>query len=83
MSGRLTVASAGGDVLNVAEGIIEGTLTFVPRGDGGFGYDPLFVPNGYDQTFAELSAEIKNRISHRALAAEQMRALMREVWHLG
>lgn len=64
----VAVASPKGEVLNVAEGIINGTITFAPRGDGGFGYDPLFVPDGYDQTFAELSAEVKNRISHRAVA---------------
>lgn len=50
------------------EGRIDGTLTFTPRGSKGFGYDPIFIPNGYDQTFAEMSSEEKNRISHRALA---------------
>ena len=49
-------------------GACEGTLLTALRGQGGFGYDPLFVPQGYDQTFAELSAEIKNTISHRAQA---------------
>jgi XTP/dITP diphosphohydrolase len=64
----VAIAKADGQVLNVAEGICEGTITFAPRGQGGFGYDPLFVPDGYNQTFAELSDEIKNRISHRARA---------------
>jgi XTP/dITP diphosphohydrolase len=64
----VAIANANGEVLNVSEGICEGTITFAPRGDGGFGYDPLFVPDGYSQTFAELSDDIKNRISHRALA---------------
>jgi XTP/dITP diphosphohydrolase len=64
----VAIANAVGEVLNVAEGICEGTITFAPRGAGGFGYDPLFIPDGYDQTFAELSEEIKNRISHRARA---------------
>lgn len=50
------------------EGRIDGTLTFTPRGGQGFGYDPIFIPNGYTKTFAEMSAEEKNRISHRALA---------------
>ena len=67
----VAIAGPGGEVLNVSEGICEGMITFEPRGTSGFGYDPLFVPDGYDQTFAELSEEIKNRISHRA------RALMR------
>jgi XTP/dITP diphosphohydrolase len=64
----VAIAKADGEILNVSEGICEGTLTFAPRGNGGFGYDPLFVPNGYDQTFAELPENIKNRISHRARA---------------
>ena len=75
----VAIATADGEVLNVSEGICEGTITLAPRGHGGFGYDPLFVPNGYDQTFAELSEDIKNRISHRALAliktAEFLRSL--------
>jgi XTP/dITP diphosphohydrolase len=64
----VAIASADGEVLNVSEGICEGTITSAPRGHGGFGYDPLFIPNGYNQTFAELPENIKNRISHRALA---------------
>lgn len=64
----VAIAHAGGEVLNVSEGICEGTITFAPRGDGGFGYDPLFIPNGYNQTFAELPETVKNRISHRARA---------------
>jgi XTP/dITP diphosphohydrolase len=64
----IAIASADGTVLNVSEGICEGTITFAPRGNGGFGYDPLFVPDGYSQTFAELPETVKNRISHRARA---------------
>jgi XTP/dITP diphosphohydrolase len=64
----VAIAKADGEVLNVSEGICEGTITFAPRGNSGFGYDPLFIPNGYDQTFAELSETIKNRISHRGRA---------------
>lgn len=64
----VAVSDAHGSVLNVAEGICEGTIISSPRGSGGFGYDPLFVPNGFDETFAELAEDIKNRISHRALA---------------
>lgn len=51
-----------------ARGECPGTLRRSPRGDGGFGYDPLFVPVGYDKTYAEISAEEKNIISHRAKA---------------
>lgn len=64
----VAISDANGSVLNVSEGICEGTIISSPRGDGGFGYDPLFVPDGYNQTFAELPEDIKNRISHRARA---------------
>jgi XTP/dITP diphosphohydrolase len=67
----VAIARPDGTVFNVSEGLCEGTIIFEPRGTGGFGYDPLFVPDGYNQTFAELADDIKNRISHRA------RALMR------
>ncbi|MBM4149601.1 MAG: XTP/dITP diphosphatase [Lentisphaerae bacterium] len=52
----------------LVEGACEGNIADAPRGSGGFGYDPVFIPNGYDKTFAELGAEDKNAISHRALA---------------
>lgn len=54
------------------EGEIKGTIAFEPRGDNGFGYDPLFIPQGYRSTFAELSGEIKNEISHRAKAVNKL-----------
>lgn len=54
------------------EGVIRGTITRVKRGSDGFGYDPVFMPEGYDRTFAELGDEAKNRISHRSLATEKM-----------
>lgn len=50
------------------EGVVEGLITNEPHGEGGFGYDPVFVPDGYTVTFAEMSAEEKNRISHRGRA---------------
>ena len=64
----VAISDADGLVLNVSEGICEGTIISSPRGDGGFGYDPLFVPDGFNQTFAELAEDIKNIISHRAHA---------------
>ena len=64
----VAVSDGRGTVLNVSEGICEGTIIDSPRGHGGFGYDPLFVPDGYTQTFAELPDDVKNRISHRARA---------------
>lgn len=54
--------------LEHVEGAIQGTLTFPPRGHKGFGYDPIFIPAGYDVTFAQMDANIKHRISHRGQA---------------
>jgi XTP/dITP diphosphohydrolase len=58
------------------EGICEGQIATEKHGTGGFGYDPVFVPNGFEQTFAELSDEVKNRISHRGIATEQFKQLL-------
>ena len=54
------------------EGVIKGEIIQEKRGDSGFGYDPIFKPEGYQQTFAELGNEIKNKISHRALAVQKL-----------
>lgn len=54
------------------EGIVEGHILTDPRGTGGFGYDPIFQPNGYDRTFAEMSLEEKNAMSHRSRALAKM-----------
>ena len=56
----------------VAKGAVEGHLILEERGENGFGYDPLFVPEGYDKTFGELGHEIKNSISHRARALQAL-----------
>ena len=56
----------------IAEGRWHGSIATAPRGTGGFGYDPLFLPDGYEQHAAELSSEEKNRVSHRALAVKQL-----------
>ena len=69
----VAIARPDGGVLNVSHGICEGTIISEARGTGGFGYDPLFVPDGYDQTFAELPDHVKNRISHRARALLRIR----------
>jgi XTP/dITP diphosphohydrolase len=55
------------------DGACEGRIIFEPRGGNGFGYDPLFVPNGFDQTFAELGDDAKNQLSHRAKALEKLK----------
>ncbi len=57
-------------------GIINGTITHEKRGSGGFGYDPLFIPDGYQKTFAEMNPEEKNLISHRALAVKEFAAFL-------
>jgi XTP/dITP diphosphohydrolase len=57
-----------GDLLGTFEGIVEGRIADQVRGDSGFGYDPIFIPEGTQQTFGELTAETKNAISHRAKA---------------
>ena len=54
------------------EGVIKGEIIKEKRGDSGFGYDPVFMPEGYDRTFAELGNNIKNQISHRALAVQKL-----------
>jgi XTP/dITP diphosphohydrolase len=54
------------------EGIINGRIATEKRGDKGFGYDPVFIPNGYEKTFAEMSALEKNKISHRAIAVQKL-----------
>lgn len=54
------------------EGIVNGIITTTKRGENGFGYDPIFIPEGYKQTFAELGNDIKNQISHRAKAVEKL-----------
>jgi XTP/dITP diphosphohydrolase len=67
-----------GKVLNTIEGVIEGTIVDAPRGKSGFGYDPIFRPAGLTETFAELSSETKNEISHRAVAIRGLRSLLVE-----
>lgn len=54
------------------EGIVEGTIARERRGKEGFGYDPIFVPKGYDESFAQLGIEVKNKISHRARAVAKL-----------
>ena len=58
------------------DGTCEGRILSAPRGQGGFGYDPLFVPEGFEQSFAELGEDVKNRLSHRAQALEKLRAAL-------
>jgi XTP/dITP diphosphohydrolase len=69
---RTVVALIEGGKVSYFEGKIEGTIIEQKRGSAGFGYDPVFVPDGYSQTFAELGSDIKNKISHRALAIHEL-----------
>ncbi len=59
------------DEVHFFKGTVEGSISTSPRGKNGFGYDPIFIPNGFDQTFGELSVAIKNRISHRRKALDK------------
>ena len=59
-----------------ARGICPGKILFEPRGTGGFGYDPLFLPDGLDQTFAEIDQETKNKISHRANSLKNLERML-------
>jgi len=68
-----------GKVLGVFQGFVEGKVVDPPRGKGGFGYDPVFQPKGFDQTFAEMTAESKNQISHRGQAIAALRKALREI----
>lgn len=58
--------------VHLFEGIVNGKITHSKQGHSGFGYDPIFMPDGFDQTFAELGNDIKNKISHRALAVNKL-----------
>ena len=71
------VIAQGGVVAATFEGACEGRILDEPKGCEGFGYDPVFVPEGESQTFAELAAEVKNRISHRARAMQKALAWLR------
>lgn len=71
----ITMIYPGGEKL-VARGECHGHITSEKRGEGGFGYDPVFVPDGYDKSFAELGTDFKNTISHRARALEELERML-------
>ncbi len=66
------VLAKGGQVIAEFSGSVEGRMVMEKRGEGGFGYDPLFMPDGYDKTFAELPGSVKNSMSHRGRALEKV-----------
>jgi XTP/dITP diphosphohydrolase len=67
-----------GNLLGTFEGIVEGKIANEVRGDSGFGYDPIFIPDGFEQTFGQLPAEVKNTISHRAKAIRGLAVKLRQ-----
>ena len=75
----ITLIKANGERLTVS-GIVRGRIAEEEYGEGGFGYDPVFIPEGYDKTFGELPAEVKNGISHRARALQALLPLVNGKW---
>lgn len=68
---RTVMAFVTSDNAHTFEGVVEGIILDHQRGEGGFGYDPVFKPDGYEQTFAELESSVKNKISHRGRAIQE------------
>lgn len=68
----MAIADINGEIKYLAEGICQGTIDFRAKGENGFGYDPIFIPQGFSQTFGELSEEIKQKISHRSQAISKI-----------
>jgi XTP/dITP diphosphohydrolase len=64
------------DFSTQVEGIVKGTIATEEKGTNGFGYDPVFVPEGYSQTFAELPSDVKNTMSHRANAIKKLKEVL-------
>jgi XTP/dITP diphosphohydrolase len=62
-----------------ADGVCEGSITHAPRGTAGFGYDPLFIPQGYSRTFGEMTSTEKHPLSHRGIALQKMRKIIHEL----
>jgi len=65
-----------GKVIGVAEGRCSGKIGFESKGDNGFGYDPVFIPNGFKKTFSQMSASQKNKISHRSVALKKAKSII-------
>ena len=75
----VAIASPSGAIALQTEGVCPGEILHSPRGDGGFGYDPIFYVPQQQQTFAEMSSETKGKVSHRAIAFEQLLPKLREL----
>lgn len=74
----IAISDEKGGILFESKGICRGQIALSPIGSGGFGYDPIFVPDGYEQTFGELPGEIKRNISHRSHAFAQIMPFLRD-----
>lgn len=73
----MALANESGEIIHLAEGICDGEIALSVSGTNGFGYDPVFIPEGFGQTFGELSADIKHEISHRARAIREIIRFLR------
>ena len=73
------LALVGKNIEKTTEGLCKGVLAEAPRGSNGFGYDPIFIPGGFSRTYAELTAEEKNGISHRSRAFGEMREILKSI----
>jgi XTP/dITP diphosphohydrolase len=74
----VAIAGREGNIVHTSEGICKGKIAKEARGDLGFGYDPIFIPDGFDQTFGELSNGVKQKISHRASAFARIIPFLRD-----
>jgi XTP/dITP diphosphohydrolase len=75
---KTVIAFMDAGTVTTFEGIVNGSIVKIPRGTKGFGYDPVFIPDGYTKTFAEMELEEKNLISHRAIAVKKLVNFLRE-----
>tara|TARA_B100000686_G_C16786542_1_gene975623 strand:+ start:764 stop:1369 length:606 start_codon:yes stop_codon:yes gene_type:complete len=70
---KTSISFSFNDSTSIFNGLVMGKISEKPRGNGGFGYDPIFIPNGYNKTFAEMELEQKNKISHRFIAINKFK----------
>jgi XTP/dITP diphosphohydrolase len=75
---KMVLWDPGRGMLKTSDGVCEGRIGFIERGKGGFGYDPIFIPDGYEKTMAQLSQQEKNRISHRGKALKEMMVFLED-----
>lgn len=76
---RCVISMVGNGIDEIAVGEVPGTILEELRGKNGFGYDPLFVPDGYDITYAEMDSDLKNKLSHRARAIEEAKEILKKL----